>query len=219
MYVLFVCRTTFPNAGTKCACLDWWFINSRFSSVKPRTFTSLEGGGVLRSTGIWLNLSEKKKRGGGGWLCRIFFPLVQIVTNSCGIKRKGQTLTNSVIICKKSNNLTHVPSIFYLEQECLCTVQCMKCKPDKNTCHRKIWSLYYFVDIGISAVSNFFQLINGSILRKNPVVLVHLVFVLLAIALCNISQSSSFLLQQTTLIWYTPIRTSWFCIYFLENTD
>lgn len=155
MYVLFVCRTAFPNAGTKCACLDWWFINSRFSSVKPRTFTSLEGGGVLRSTGIWLNLSEKKKRG-GGWLCRIFFPLVQIVTNSCGIKRKGQTLTNSVIICKKSNNLTHVPSIFYLEQECLCTVQCMKCKPDKNTCHRKIWSLYYFVDIGISAVSNFF---------------------------------------------------------------
>lgn len=63
MYVLFVCRTTFPNAGTKCACLDWWFINSRFSFVKPRTFTSLEGGGVLRSTGIWLNLSEKKKRG------------------------------------------------------------------------------------------------------------------------------------------------------------
>lgn len=129
MYVLFVCRTTFPNAGTKCACLDWWFINSRFSSVKPRTFTSLEGGGVLRSTGIWLNLSEKKK--GGGGYAGFFFPFVQIVTNSCGIKRKGQTLTNSVIICKKSNNLTHVPSIFYLEQECLCTVQCMKCKPEK----------------------------------------------------------------------------------------
>lgn len=166
-----------------------------------------------------LTQSEREKKRRGGVVMQYFFSLVQIVTNSCGIKRKGQTLTNSVIICKKSNNLTHVPSIFYLEQECLCTVQCMKCKPDKNTCHRKIWSLYYFVDIGISAVSNFFLLINGSILRKNPVVLVHLVFVLLAIALCNISQSSSFLLQQTTLIWYTPIRTSWFCIYFLDNTD
>lgn len=78
-----------------------------------------------------LTQSEREKKRGGGGLCRIFFPLVQIVTNSCGIKRKGQTLTNSVIICKKSNNLTHVPSIFYLEQECLCTVQCMKCKPEK----------------------------------------------------------------------------------------
>lgn len=166
-----------------------------------------------------LTQSEREKK--GGVIMQYFFSLVQIVKNSYGIKRKGQTLKNYVIICKKSNNLTHVPSIFYLEQECLCTVQCMKCKPDKNTCHRKIWSLYYFVDIGISAVSNFFLLINGSILRKNPVVLVHLVFVLLAIALCNISQSSSFLLQQTTLIWYTPIRTSgsWFCIYFLDNTD